>query len=66
MAIKTNYLTTKQAAELSGLSAGHLANLRSTLRGAKYFKRGRRVLYEVASFDEWLRECPVLTQDQRQ
>ena len=57
------FYTTKDAAEISGHSIGSLANLRSQKRGPRYYKRGKRVLYDAKDFIAWLKENPVMTLD---
>ncbi len=49
-----NFLNTRQAAERYGLSASWLAKLRVYGGGPSHFKCGRRVLYDVATFDAWI------------
>lgn len=36
-----------------GISAGHLANLRSRGVGPAFYRKGRRVFYSVSEFDAW-------------
>lgn len=52
-----------EAAEVYGISAGTLANLRSRKEGPQYFKRGRAVFYFVRDFEAWLTRNPVLTRE---
>jgi transposase len=57
-------LTTRQAAEISGISPGTLANWRYRREGPPYYKlRRKKVLYEREEFMEWLLRHPVLTKD---
>ncbi|MCP4121514.1 MAG: helix-turn-helix domain-containing protein [Bacteroidetes bacterium] len=49
-----DYLTTKQAAAVSGLSASYLNKLRSIGGGSPFLKIGRRCLYRRDQFDDWL------------
>jgi len=56
-------VTPQQASVIFGIPAGTLANLRSQGRGAKYFKRGKRVIYFVSDLEAWLKEEPVYTID---
>ena len=58
-----HFLSTKDAAEMAGMSPGTLANLRCVRKGPEYFKRGRKVLYDAETFERWLRENPVKTID---
>jgi hypothetical protein len=60
---KRRTVTPQKAAEIYGLSVGHLANLRSRGLGASYHKRGRRVYYLVDHLEAWLLQNPVLTID---
>lgn len=48
------YLTTKQAAAISGLSASYLNKLRSIGGGSPFLKIGRRCVYRRDQFDDWL------------
>ena len=48
------YLTTSDAAELSGLSQSYLNKLRSTGQGSQFIKVGRRCLYRKDQFENWL------------
>lgn len=56
-------ITPRQATEIYGLSMGTLANLRCQRKGPKFFKVGRKILYPVADFEEWITRNPVLTID---
>lgn len=55
--------TAQQIAELYGVNTGTLANLRSLGRGARYFKQGRKVIYFLSDFENWLKSNPVQTAD---
>lgn len=58
------YLSTREASERYGLSVSWLSKLRVFGTGPQYRKVGRRVLYERASFEEWLnRHCRTSTSD---
>jgi hypothetical protein len=57
----TEYLTTKRAAEVYGLSESWLAKLRMFGGGSPHLKVGRRVLYERAEFERWLTSHRRLT-----
>jgi predicted DNA-binding transcriptional regulator AlpA len=50
-------LTPAQAAEISGLTEGTLANFRSSGRGPRFYKIGgtRYVRYDSAELDRWMR-----------
>jgi predicted DNA-binding transcriptional regulator AlpA len=52
-----------EIAEIYGISAGTLANLRSKREGPKFYKRGRAVVYFLSDVEAWLRQSPVLTRD---
>jgi Helix-turn-helix domain len=55
MAMDTeNYLTTRQAAELSGLSVSYLNKLRCYGGGCPYLKIGRKCIYRRDQFEAWL------------
>lgn len=49
----------------AGLSIKSLANLRSQGRGPRFFRRGRRIYYNVQDVRSWLTQNPVLTIDQK-
>lgn len=48
------YLSTSQAAEVSGLSESYLNKLRSAGGGSPFLKIGRRCLYRKDQFEQWL------------
>jgi excisionase family DNA binding protein len=50
------YLTTKQAAKLSGLSESYLNKLRCTGGGSPFLKVGRKCIYRGEQFKAWLAE----------
>ena len=56
-------ITPKYAAEKFSLSEGGLANLRCQHLGCKFYKVGRKVLYDYNEFESWAKQCPVLTMD---
>lgn len=47
-------LTTKQAAEYTGLAPRYLENLRTSGDGPRFIKLARKVLYDTADLDRWL------------
>lgn len=49
-------LSTKQAAEVIGISPSTLAKFRLAGEGPKYSKLGRRVFYEEAELRKWITE----------
>jgi len=55
--------TPQEVAQVFGIPAGTLANLRSKREGPRFFKRGRRVVYFFSDVENWLRQSPVLTKD---
>jgi hypothetical protein len=59
-------LSPKIAAEIYGLSEGTLANFRCKKIGPKYYRVGRKVLYLVSDFEEWITKHPVLTSESLQ
>lgn len=59
-------ITPKAASEIYGFSEGTLANLRCKRNGPKYYRVGRKVLYLVTDFEEWITKNPVLTTDSLQ
>ncbi len=62
--IEKKALTPKEAAEAYGLSVGSLANLRFRGLGCKYYKvGGKKVLYLVSDFENWIKRNPILTID---
>ena len=50
------YLTTKQAAQLSGLSVSYLNKLRCIGGGSPFLKVGRKCIYRSEQFKAWLAE----------
>jgi hypothetical protein len=49
-----NYLTTKQVAQLSGLSVSYLNKLRCFGGGSPFLKIGRKCIYRRDQFEAWL------------
>jgi excisionase family DNA binding protein len=49
-----NYLTTKQIAQLSGLSMSYLNKLRCLGGGSPFLKVGRKCIYRRDEFEAWL------------
>jgi hypothetical protein len=49
-----NYLTTKQAAQFSGLSVSYLNKLRCLGGGSPFLKIGRKCIYRRDQFEGWL------------
>jgi len=49
-----NYLTTREAAQLSGLSVSYLNKLRCFGGGSPYLKVGRKCIYRRDQFEAWL------------
>lgn len=56
-------MSPEQAVERYGLNKGTLANMRSKKQGPPYLKIGRKCLYPVKSFEEWLFQNQVRTID---
>ncbi len=58
MANKTEarYLNTKHAADYLGISPSTLVRLRIQGGGPLYAKAARRVIYEIADLDAWVKE----------
>lgn len=52
---RTEYLSTRQAAALLGLSRYTLERMRVTGDGAAYYKFGRGVRYRREDLEEWAR-----------
>lgn len=61
--METNFFTAREAAVFAKADEGYLANLRSQRRGCRFFKLGRKVLYDKQDFENWVRSTPVLTTD---
>jgi len=55
--------STKEAAENYNTTPGTLANLRSQLKGPKFYKAGRKILYFREDLEAYFRRSPVLTRD---
>ena len=47
-------ISEETAAEYIGISRSHLVNLRSSDKGPRYIRLGRRVFYREADIDAWL------------
>ena len=56
-------LTPKEAAFIYGIPEGTLANLRYHRKGPSFHRVGRKILYLVTDFEEWITRHPVLTID---
>jgi len=56
-------ITPQEAAERYGLSVGTLANLRCNKQGPQFYKVGRKCLYRISEFENWLFSEPVKTID---
>lgn len=54
-------ITPEQAVERYGVCKGSLANMRNRKQGPPYLKVGRKVLYDVKSFEAWVFANPVKT-----
>ncbi len=57
------FVTPREAATIYGFAEGTLANLRSSKRGCRYYKAGRKILYDLHDFEDWITSHPVLTID---
>jgi len=55
------FYTPRESADIFGFAEGTLANLRTKRHGCKYYKRGRKVLYDADEFEGWIKSNPVLT-----
>jgi len=55
------FYTPREVATFFGFAEGTLANLRCKRLGCKFYKRGRKVLYDREEFESWVKENPVLT-----
>lgn len=53
-------LTTKEAAQILGLSAGTLEVWRCIGKGPRYFKVGRRVGYKQHDLEKYIESCSIL------
>lgn len=59
-------ITPREASQMYGFSEGTLANYRYRREGPKYYRTppgGRKIIYFISDFEEWLRKHPVLTSD---
>ena len=63
MELNKKMLTPKQASEIYGLNLGTLANMRYRKEGPKFYKVGRKVLYDVSELEAYLKKDKVLTID---
>ena len=55
------HLNEHQAAEITGLSVKTLRRMRHEMRGPKYCKLGRRVVYSEADLGSWINDHRVDT-----
>lgn len=55
--------TPLEVSQMYGLSVGTLANMRAVRKGPKYYKFGRKVLYDLTEFETFVKSHPVLTID---
>ena len=56
-------LTANEVAKILRTSPGQLANLRMRGEGITFLKFNRRVLYETADVEEWLKRHKVKTME---
>lgn len=61
--MSTKFFTAREAAAFAKTDEGYLANLRCQRRGCRFFKLGRKVLYDSQEFEQWVRSTPILTTD---
>ena len=61
--VSKKFFTPREAADYFGFAEGTLANLRWKRLGCKFYKRGRKILYDRDEFESWVKENPVLTID---
>lgn len=54
-------ISPEEAVVRYGVNRGTLANLRSRKLGCPYFRVGRKILYRVCDFENWLFSQPVKT-----
>lgn len=59
MQLQELFLTAKQAANLTGFTVEGLRKWRREKRGPRYYKVGRRVLYDKADLVEFITRHPV-------
>ena len=52
-------LNTAKAAEVLGIAGQTLHQWRMASKGPKYFKFGRRVLYDLADIEAWIEACRI-------
>lgn len=52
--VGARWASTAEAAEYSGFSAGTLCNMRTAGDTPPYVKVGRKVMYDLNLFDDWL------------
>jgi len=60
---KKKFLTPEDIATDYRLSVGHLANLRCKRLGCRFYRVGRKILYDADDWDRWIRSQPVLTRE---
>jgi hypothetical protein len=56
-------ITPEEAAAIYGVNIGTLANLRNKKLGSPYLRVGRKILYDVRSFETWIFANPVKTME---
>ena len=63
--LQPRYLGRREIAEIYGLSPKWLANLASEGKGPIYRKLGKKVLYSVKDFEQWIKETSIEIKTQR-
>jgi len=64
MDVGKKFLVTREAADRMGIAAGTLNNMAWRRVGPKFFKVGRKRIYDVSDVDSFVQQNPVLTADQ--
>jgi len=60
------FLTTSEASQRISIPEGSLNNMAWKKVGPRYYKCGKRRLYDVADLDSYVKSNPVLTLDQHE
>jgi len=62
--IKKKFISTTEAAQRIGIPEGSLNNMAWKKTGPRFYKVGKRRLYDVDDLDAFVKSNPVLTIDQ--
>jgi hypothetical protein len=61
--IKKVFISPEEVETMTSIPVGSLANMRWKKEGVKFYKKGRKILYDISEVETWIREGGVLTVD---